>query len=145
MEKNMNNMHRAVYIIIADDDEDYFFLVKEALKENGVNNHTRQLRDGEELLDYLLKRGRFLLEKEWFYPEMILLDLNMPRKGGIESLEEIKGNPSLKQIPVIIFTASDDREAVRRCFDLGADAYIVKPDSFKRLEKTIGKMVTHFG
>jgi len=141
----MEKLDKRICILMADDDEDDFFLVKEALKENGIHNHLWQLTDGKELLDYLLKRGRFSKTQNWFSPELILLDLNMPGKDGRQALAEIKADPSLRKIPIIVFTTSNAAEDIRRCYELGANKYIKKPESFDvlvQLMETIVKYCT---
>jgi CheY-like chemotaxis protein len=140
MEKSNENS----CILMVDDDEDDFFLVKDALKENGINNYLRQLTDGDELLDYLLKRGRFSKTQDWYSPELILLDLNMPRKDGRLALAEIKADPSLRKIPIIVFTTSNNAEDIRRCYELGANIYINKPESFDSLVELMGTVVKYW-
>lgn len=140
----MEKSNKGICILMVDDDDDDFFLVKEALKENGTHNHLRQLTDGDELLDYLLKRGRFSDTQDWFSPELILLDLNMPRKDGRQALAQIKSDPSFCKIPVIVFTTSNATEDIRRCYELGANKYIKKPESFDLLVELMETLVKHF-
>jgi CheY-like chemotaxis protein len=140
----MENYNENSCILMVDDDEDDFLLVKEALEENGINNHLRQLADGDELLDYLLKKGRYSKSPDWSSPELILLDLNMPRKDGREALAEIKGHPSLRKIPIVVFTTSNAAEDIRRCYELGANTYINKPESFDSLVNLMGTVVKYW-
>ena len=116
-------------------------LTSEALAESRVANDLRFVTDGEELLDYLYQRGRWATE-EAPKPGLILLDLNMPRKDGREALKEIKVDPDLRRIPVIVLTTSKAEEDIYRTYDLGANSFITKPVHFHALVdvmKEIGK------
>src|SRR3954468_12464029 len=93
---------RAITILMADDDADDRDLTRDAMKESRVSSELRCVEDGEELLDYLNRRGRYTEPHTAPVPGLILLDLNMPRKDGREALQEIKSNPALRSIPVIV-------------------------------------------
>jgi CheY-like chemotaxis protein len=84
-------------------------------------------------MDYLYKRGKFSQLKEWHLPGLILLDLNMPRKDGREALQEIKADPNLRRIPIVVLTTSDEEEDIYRTYDLGVNSFITKPVSFEGL------------
>ncbi|MBS7661649.1 response regulator [Pseudomonas lalucatii] len=112
-------------ILIVDDDPDDCLLLQEALQENMVVNQVLIKHDGEELLDYLQHCYRL--------PGLILLDLNMPRKDGREALTDIKNNPNLRSIPVVILTTSDASEDVQQSYESGANAFITKPASYSGL------------
>ena len=117
-------------------------LAREALEESRLANHVRFVEDGEELLDYLLNRGRYGDPEEAPRPGIILLDLNMPRKDGREALRELKGDPSLRSIPVVVLTTSKAEEDIYRTYDLGVNSFITKPVQFESLVevmKTLGK------
>lgn len=138
----MPDRSKPITILIADDDPDDRQLTKEAFEENHLANDLRFVEDGEELLDYLNRRGKFQDEKSAPMPGLILLDLNMPRKDGREALEEIKADPRLRSIRVIVMTTSKAEEDVLRSYDLSAASYITKPVTFDRLVdvvKTLGK------
>ena len=120
-------------ILMADDDPDDRLLTKEALTESRLRGELRFVRDGEELLDYLHHRGAFAAPASAPRPGLILLDLNLPRKDGREALREIKADPSLRQIPIIILSTSKADEDVFRTYDLGANSFITKPMTFERL------------
>ena len=124
---------RYVTILMADDDEDDCLLAKEALAENRLANNLYFVNDGEELLDYLHNRGKFEDRAQNPRPGLILLDLNMPRKDGREALREIKADPELKSIPVVILTTSKEEEDIVRSYNLGANSFISKPVSFDGL------------
>jgi len=117
----MNSRRSSITILLADDDEDDLQAVKEALQENRLGNDIRTTGDGEELLDYLLRRGRYTDPSDSPRPGLILLDLNMPKKDGREALAEIKTNPDLRQIPIIVLTTSKAEEDVFRSYHLGVN------------------------
>lgn len=129
----MKPQGKGITILLAEDDADDRLLVKEALTEGRVLNDLRSVEDGEELLDYLRRRGRYADPETSPRPGLVLLDLNMPRKDGREALREIKGDPDLKRIPIVVMTTSKAEEDVLRSYDLGANSYITKPVTFERL------------
>lgn len=129
----MKPQTKGITILLAEDDADDRLLVKEALAEGRVLNDLRFVADGEELLDYLRRRGRYADPEQSPRPGLVLLDLNMPRKDGREALREIKGDPDLKRIPIVVMTTSKAEEDILRSYDLGANSYITKPVTFERL------------
>jgi CheY-like chemotaxis protein len=122
-----------ITILMADDDPDDRQLTKEALEEGRLINTIRFVGNGEELMDYLRKQGDYAPPAEAPRPGLILLDLNMPRKDGRAVLKEIKGDPALRTIPVVVLTTSKADEDVYRSYDLGVNSYIVKPVTFEAL------------
>jgi CheY-like chemotaxis protein len=131
-----------VRILLADDDDDDCMLAREALAESRLLSELYVVRDGEELLDYLYHRGKYVNPKSSPRPGLILLDLNMPKKDGREALKEMKNDPKLRQIPVIILTTSKAEEDIYHTYDLGANSFIIKPMDFESLVevmRTIGK------
>jgi CheY-like chemotaxis protein len=127
---------------MADDDPDDRQLTREAFEENHLANDLRFVVDGEELMDYLRQRGKYAAEGAAPLPGLILLDLNMPRKDGREALQEIKSDPRLRNIRVVVMTTSKAEEDVVRSYDLSAASYITKPVTFERLVeviRTLGK------
>jgi len=133
---------RPITILIADDDADDRLMASEALEESRLANDLRFVEDGEELLDYLYHRGRFAAAGESPRPGLILLDLNMPRMDGREALREIKGDPALRSIPVVVLTTSKAEEDIYRTYDLGVNSFITKPVQFEGLVevmRTLGK------
>lgn len=138
----MKGRRTIVTILMADDDEDDCMLAREALVESRLANDLHFVRDGEELLDYLYRRGQYTDPNTSPHPGLILLDLNMPKKDGREALEEIKADPQLRHIPIIVLTTSKAEEDIYRSYDLGANSFITKPVTFSGLVevmKTIGK------
>lgn len=130
-----------VVILMVDDDEDDRLLSRDALEESRVLNDLRFAYDGQECLDYLNKEGKFA-EQDCPRPGLILLDLNMPKKDGRQTLAEIKAHPLHKNIPVVILTTSKAEEDMIKGYDLGAASYIRKPVNFEdmvELMKAMGK------
>ena len=133
---------RPITILIADDDPEDRMLAAEALKESRLANDIHFVEDGEELIDYLLYRGRFTNPDDAPRPGVILLDLNMPRKDGREALREIKENSELRRIPIIVLTTSKAEIDIYRSYDLGVNSFIVKPvtfDSLVEVMQVLGK------
>lgn len=128
-----------VVILMADDDDDDFLLTQKALKASKLLNTLVRVSDGEELLDYLLKRGDYA-GKETLRPGIILLDLNMPRKDGREALAEIKAQEDLRDIPVVVFTTSKAEEDVFRSYQLGVSSFITKPVTFANLLEVMSSL-----
>jgi CheY-like chemotaxis protein len=132
---------KSITILVAEDDEDDRLLMQEALEENRLANDLHFVEDGEELMDYLLHRGKYSNPKSAPYPSLILLDLNMPRKDGREALKEIKADPNLRKIPIVVLTTSKAEEDILRTYDLGVSSLIAKPvvfDSMVQIMKMIG-------
>jgi CheY-like chemotaxis protein len=126
-----------ITILLAEDDADDRKLTQEAFDDGRLMNDLRFVEDGEELLEYLKKQGRYAPPVEAPRPGLILLDLNMPRKDGRAVLAEIKNDPDLRTIPVVILTISKADEDVYRSYDLGVNSYIVKPVTFDALADTL--------
>jgi CheY-like chemotaxis protein len=124
---------RPITILLADDDEEDRMLTADALEESRVVNDLRFVEDGEELLEYLYQRGRYAGTDAAPVPGLILLDLNMPKKDGREALREIKADPNLRRIPIIVLTTSKAEEDIYRTYDLGANSFITKPVAFASL------------
>ena len=129
----MNADPKPITILMADDDPDDRLLTADALKEARLINDIRFVENGEELLDYLRKQGKFAGAVDAPRPGLILLDLNMPRKDGRTVLKEIKQDADLRTIPVVVLTTSKDDEDVYKSYDLGVNSYIVKPVTFEAL------------
>ncbi len=129
--------YKQVTIIMADDDPDDCLLMKDAFEEQSLTDCLRVVEDGEELLEYLRLQGPYGDRKRFPPPDLIILDLNMPRKDGRTVLREIKADPQLKRIPVVIFTTSREREDINRSYDLGASSFIVKPVSYQDLKEVV--------
>jgi CheY-like chemotaxis protein len=140
----MNKNAKSITILMADDDEDDRLMAEEALKEAKLLNPVRFVKNGEELLDYLYHRGEYSNGKSAPRPGLILLDLNMPKKDGREALREIKADPELKQIPVIVLTTSMAEEDIYRTYDLGVNSYITKPVAFEGLVEVMKHLANYW-
>ncbi len=137
----MNDMAKSITILMADDDEDDRLLAREAFIEGRLRNELCFAEDGEDLMDYLFRRGKYA-GTNIPRPDIILLDLNMPRKDGREALKEIKSDPNLRSIPVIVLTTSKSDEDIVKSYDLGVNSFIKKPVKFDLLVdviRSIGK------
>jgi CheY-like chemotaxis protein len=129
----MNTDIRTVTILMADDDEDDRLLARDALTESRVVNDFHCVADGIELMKYLRREGLYRDEELYPTPSLILLDLNMPRLDGRGALTQIKADPTLRSIPVIVLTTSKAEEDMLRAYELGAASYITKPVTFDKL------------
>jgi CheY-like chemotaxis protein len=133
---------KSIVILMADDDADDRLLAKDALAECRLANDLHFVENGEELLDYLKRRGKFTQMADSPRPGLILLDLNMPKKDGREALKEIKADPELRKIPVVVLTTSKADTDIGCIYELGANSFISKPVSFDSLVevmKVIGR------
>ncbi len=131
-----NKMHapkRSITILVAEDDLDDQMLLREALAENRLANDLRFVENGEDLMDYLNRANRFADPASSPRPGVILLDLNMPKKDGREALREIKSNPELRHIPVVVLTTSKAEEDIVRTYNFGVNSFITKPVTFESL------------
>lgn len=124
---------KPITIVMADDDEEDRMLAQDAWKECRLNNNLCFVEDGVELMDFLHRKGRFASDNGEHWPGLILLDLNMPRKNGFQALEEIKADPELRKIPIVVLTTSSEEEDICRSYDLGVSGFVTKPVSFEGL------------
>ena len=138
----MEKSSKPITILMADDDADDRLMTKEAFEESRLANDLRFVEDGVELMDYLQRRGKYRDPATSPRPGLILLDLNMPKKDGREALKEIKADPNLKCLRIVVLTTSKAEEDIYRTYDLGAASYITKPVTFAGMAeviKTVGK------
>ncbi len=133
----MSSSKNDIMILMADDDSDDRMMARDAFEVNRLDNELRFVEDGEELMDYLFRRGKYTDPKDSPRPGLILLDLNMPRMDGREALKEIKSDPDFHSIPVVVLTTSSAEEDVVRSYDLGVNSFITKPVSFEGLVEVI--------
>ena len=124
---------KPIVILLADDDDEDRMLACDALAESRLSNNITCVTDGEDLMDYLQRRGRYAPPAEAPRPGLILLDLNMPKKDGREALREIKSDPGLRQISVVVLTTSKAEEDIYSSYDSGASSFISKPVTFEGL------------
>jgi CheY-like chemotaxis protein len=129
----MGKRRNPVTVLIADDDPDDQRLTSEALAGIEPPADVRFVGDGEELLDYLRHQGKYADATSAPRPGVILLDLNLPRKNGCEALRDIKQDPDLRLIPVIVLTVSNAATDIRQVYELGANSYLCKPRTYTEL------------
>jgi CheY-like chemotaxis protein len=141
MEKDLNV--KPFRILIADDDFEDFLLIKHTFEENGPNVHLTHVEDGQYLIDILKAQGKY--NKFGELPNLILLDLNMPRKNGFDVLKEIKENSTLKKIPIIIFTTSKAARDIEKAYELGANCYVSKPQTVEEWSEIISLIGKFWG
>ena len=130
-----------IEILFAEDSEDDAMLTMRALKKSGLDNKLHHVKDGAEALDFMYCRGVYASRNIKEHPKLILLDLKMPKVSGMEVLEKTKSDPNIKSIPVVILTSSQEEPDIKKCYDLGANSYIVKPvdsDKFFQSIKELG-------
>lgn len=127
-------MEKLRNLLLVEDDDADAELTLTALEEYHLANHVIRVSDGEEALDYLFCRNSFA-DRKTENPAVILLDLKMPKIGGIEVLEQIRRNKKLKFIPVVVLTSSHEDKDLKTCYKLGVNAYVVKPVDFNQFAK----------
>lgn len=133
--------NETVRILVADDDEDDRMLIADAFEESLLKNPIDFVKDGEELMDFLRKEGAYADNSDEL-PGIILLDLNMPKKDGRTALKEIREDPALRNIPIVVLTTSKSEEDILRTYNLGVNSFITKPvtfDSLVDVVRVIGK------
>ena len=138
----MKRKTRPLTILMADDDPDDRELTRDAFQRAGLINDLRFVGNGIELMDYLHRRGKFCNPADSPRPSLILLDLNMPKKDGREALREIKGDPKLRRIRVVVLTTSKAEEDIEQAYEISVASFIVKPVTFEGLVdavRTLGK------
>lgn len=129
----MNSALNPHTILIANDDSSFCLLIEEAFHEVHANIALFFVEDGEQLLDYLYRRGPYQDPLNSPFPDLLLLDLNMPRLDGREALVQIKSDPELKTIPIVILSSSYHEEDISKCYNAGANSFIVNPLTFDQL------------
>lgn len=131
-------------ILLVEDNPADAEITLEAFRRSGSGTRVCVCRDGEDALDYLFRRGRYFRGQNAPRPDMILLDLNLPKRSGLELLEEIKTNESLREIPVIVLTTSDRDEDIRCCYRNGANNYLTKPVQFDDCVKLVATIQNYW-
>jgi two-component system, response regulator len=133
-----NKEHQIPFtVLMAEDDPDDRFLLEQAFRDLESKGEVRFVEDGEQLMDYLLRQEKYAHSELCPRPTLILLDLNMPKKDGRQALREIKSEPALAKIPVVVWTTSDLEEDMAYCRKAGADSYITKPTGYSELVEAL--------
>jgi CheY-like chemotaxis protein len=122
-------MNQVYCLLIAEDDANDVFFLKRAFQEAEIHNQLHFVHDGQEAIDYLSATGKFSDRARYPLPALLILDLKMPRKTGMEVLKWLAEQPELRRLPVVVFTSSAHQKDVERAYDLGANAFVVKPSS----------------
>ena len=130
----MATPRQSVLIMLVEDDEGHQLLIKENLRAGGIINDIIHMRDGQEALDYLLRRGQWQDPAKSPRPGLILLDIKMPKIDGFSVLAKVKADTQLRMIPVLMLTSTDDQVEVNRCYGLGANSYVVKPIRYEEFQ-----------
>ena len=143
-ERNMENTNFSVLLV--EDDLNDIFLVKRAFKMAHIQNPLQVVTDGQDAIHYLRGDGRYADRTQYPLPKLIVMDIKMPRRSGFEVLEAVKGdgNP-LRRIPIVIVSASDNPEDINRAYELGANAYMVKPVDFRAVEHLFSSITHYWG
>ena len=131
---------RTVEILLVDDNIGDVVLTKEALKGAEFPNRVSVVRDGCEALEFLRRTGKFASASR---PDLILLDINMPRKNGCEVLEEVRSDEELRLIPIVILTSSEAEDDIRRSYELGANCFVTKPADLDEMVRVV-QAINHF-
>jgi CheY-like chemotaxis protein len=132
-------MNQEVIILIAEDDEGHAQLIRKNLKRAGITNRIIHFKDGQEVVDFLFCQGKEP-HRQAAQAYVLLLDIRMPKLGGIEVLEQIKSDPQLRKIPVVMITTTDDPREVDRCHQLGCSNYITKPVGYEGFVNAIRQL-----
>ncbi len=133
----MSAPKQAVTILLVEDDDGHRLLIRENLRAGGIVNEIVEMRDGQQALDYLQRRGQYQDAAKSPRPGLILLDIKMPKADGFSVLEKIKADPQLRFIPVLMLTSTEDQLEVNRCYMLGANSYIIKPVRYEEFQARI--------
>ena len=137
-------MTNEVVILIADDDAGHVRLIEKNLARAGLHNPIQRFEDGQAILDFLFRRGEGP-KCVTVAPYLLLLDIRMPKVDGVEVLRQIKADVSLRKMPVVMLTTTDDPREISRCHELGCSHYIVKPVDYDKFSDTIKQMGLFFG
>lgn len=125
-------MNEVYCLLVAEDDANDVFFLKHAFQQAEIQNPLHFVYDGQEAIDYLSGTGKFSERARYPLPSLLILDLKMPRKTGMEVLKWLNEQPELRRLPVLVFTSSAHQKDVERAYDLGANAFVVKPSSISR-------------
>jgi two-component system response regulator len=130
-------MKSAHAILLVEDNPADVKITQRALKESGLGVDLIVVRDGQEAVDYLLRQGAHSCSAEWRSPDLILLDLNLPRMSGREVLQRVRATKSLRAVPVVVLTTSRRQEDIEQMYCCGANTYIEKPQDFERFVQVL--------
>jgi two-component system response regulator len=130
--------HNSVELLLVEDSINDAELTIRELKKHNMANNLFHVKDGEEAIDFIFGLGKYADSRDLFYrPKVVLLDIQMPKVNGIEVLQKVKADPRTRATPVVILTSSKEDPDIQRCYDLGANSYIVKPVNFESFAEAI--------
>ncbi len=130
--------HNSVEVLLVEDNINDAELTIRELKKHNMANNLVHVKNGEEALDFIFATGKYAGKRDIQYsPKVVLLDIHMPKVNGIEVLQKIKSDPRTRSTPVVILTSSKENPDIKRCYDLGANSYIVKPVNFESFAEAI--------
>jgi two-component system response regulator len=130
-------------ILLAEDSENDRFMLKKAVEKSHVSARVFMVEDGQEAMDFLRRSGKYA-EGDHPKPDLLLLDLNMPRKSGIETLREIRGDANLSSLPVVVLTTSEAEQDIIRSYDLGVNWFLTKPATLESLGEMVKFLANHW-
>ena len=128
---------QSILIMLVEDDEGHRLLIRENLRAGGIVNEIVEMPNGQEAVDYLTRRGQYQDPAKSPRPGLILLDIKMPKLDGFAVLEAVKSDPTLRLIPILILTSTDNQTEINRCYTLGANSYVVKPIRYEDFQERI--------
>jgi len=132
-------------VLLVEDDLNDIFLVKRAFKKAQIKNPLQVVTDGEEAIQYLRGEGKYANRQIYAWPKLIVMDIKMPRKTGFEVLEWVKHDGPLRRIPIVIVSSSNNPADINRAYELGANAYMVKPVDFRAVEHLFQSITQYWG
>lgn len=133
----MSTLRQSVLIMLIEDDEGHQLLIRENLRAGGIVNEVIHMANGQDALDYLMRRGQWQDPAKSPRPGLILLDIKMPKMDGFSVLEKVKSDAQLRMIPVLMLTSTDDQIEINRCYSLGANSYVVKPIRYEEFQDRV--------
>jgi CheY-like chemotaxis protein len=146
MQENLNKYIRESHrhLLVVEDSDTDFVVLNRVLKNLSFNYPIHRCCDGDEALDYLYRKGKYEDIYRYPQPDLILLDLNLPGTDGKDILDEIKQNPQLKSIPIVIFTTSSNPQDIKACYQRGANNYLLKPMDFGEMKITVESLINYW-
>jgi CheY-like chemotaxis protein len=134
---SIHRLDRNLTILIAEDDENYALIVQRAVRDNGWTNPVRIVANGEEVISYLQGSGKYGDREAYPYPSVMFIDIKMPKATGFDVLRWVRKHPECSVLPTMIISTSDDPKDIKLAYELGANAYFVKPGSFADLKEML--------
>jgi len=133
----MTTPRQSILIMLVEDDDGHRLLIRENLRAGGIVNEIIEMRDGQQAMDYLFRRGQYQDPVKSPRPGLILLDIKMPKLDGFAVIEKVKADPELRLLPILMLTSTDDQAEVNRCYTLGVNSYVVKPVRYEEFQEQV--------